>query len=77
MEELADFIANTVSPIGHDATSSYIITLDEWVELLSEYKLCVVDCVDVSGEMANFLHDADAEANLTSALSRLNVVVEQ
>lgn len=62
---LADFIANTVSEIRHEATNSFFPTLDQWCELLAQFKLRVVDCVDVSQEMANFLHDPDAERNLS------------
>jgi myxalamid-type polyketide synthase MxaE and MxaD len=68
---LADFIANTVSEIRHDATSSYIITLDEWAKLLAAYKLRIAECVDVSREVANFLEDPRAEENLERLASRL------
>jgi myxalamid-type polyketide synthase MxaE and MxaD len=61
---MADFIANTVSRIDHDQTNSFIITAEEWVELLSTYKLRVVDCVDVSLEISHFLHDPKMNENL-------------
>lgn len=61
---LADFVANTVSEIRHDQTNSFFSTLDQWCEVLSQYKLRVVECVDVSQEMANFLYDPDAEIHL-------------
>src|SRR5262249_32013237 len=61
---LADFVANTVSEIRDTATSSYINTAEQWSDLLSSYKLRVVECVDVSLEMANFLHDDDEQKNL-------------
>jgi myxalamid-type polyketide synthase MxaE and MxaD len=68
---LADFVANTVSEIRDDHTNSYFSTLDQWCEVLSEYRLRVVECVDVSQEMANFLHDPDAEKNLALIVSRV------
>ena len=68
---LADFVANTVSEIRHDATNSYFSTLDQWCDLLAEYKLRVSDCVDVSQEMANFLHDPDADANLARLVGQV------
>ena len=61
---LADFVANTVSEIRDEATSSYFPTAKQWSDLLASYKLRVVECVDVSQEMSNFLHDPDAAANL-------------
>ena len=61
---LADFVSNTVSEIRDQTTSSYFPTVDQWSDLLASYKLRLVECVDVSQEMSNFLHDADAEANL-------------
>ncbi len=62
---LADFVALTVSGIDHEETSSYIVTRDQWVDLLSSYKLGVVECVDASREIANFLYDPEAEENLS------------
>jgi len=61
---LADFVANTISEIAHDETSSFIITREQWIGLLSSYKLLVVRCVDVSREIANFLYDPDADEHL-------------
>jgi myxalamid-type polyketide synthase MxaE and MxaD len=69
---LADFVARTVSEIRHEETSSYIVTRDQWADLLSHYKLGVVECVDASAEMANFLHDPRAEENLSRLARQLS-----
>src|SRR5262249_17807143 len=61
---LADFVARTISEIRDQATSSYFPTAEQWSDLLAAYKLKVIECVDVSQEMSNFLHDSDAQANL-------------
>lgn len=68
---LADFVANTVSEIRHEATSSYFSTVDEWARLLAAYKLRIVECVDASHEVANFLEDPRAEENLARLASRV------
>jgi myxalamid-type polyketide synthase MxaE and MxaD len=68
---LADFVARTVSEIRDDHTNSYFSTLDQWCQVLSEYRLRVVECVDVSQEMANFLYDPAAEKNLAAIVSRV------
>ena len=68
---LADFIANTVSEISHRETSSYIVTRDEWADVLASHKLRVVDCVDASREMSHFLYDPHAEENLSRLAERL------
>jgi acyl transferase domain-containing protein/cyclopropane fatty-acyl-phospholipid synthase-like methyltransferase/aryl carrier-like protein len=61
---LADFISRTGFSIDYDAISSYFPTTDEWVELLSENHLQVVDCVDISREMSYFLYDPQFDKHL-------------
>jgi hypothetical protein len=68
---LADFVANTVSEIRHEATSSYIINQDQWADLLAAYKLKIVECIEVSEPICNFLYDPDAEANLALLTKRV------
>jgi len=60
---LADFISQTGFAIEHEQSSSFFITLEEWVEVLSSNHLAVVDSVDVSQEIANFLHDPEFDAH--------------
>lgn len=61
---VADFISNAAFPIEHDETSSYFITKEVWVEQLSINQLKVIDCIDVSQQIANFLYDPNFESNL-------------
>lgn len=63
---LADFISNGDTSIDHDETSSYFATRDQWVDLLADNQLRAMDCVDVSQEIANFLHHEDFEATLAA-----------
>ena len=61
---LADFISNAEFAIQHHESSSFFITKDEWVEHLSSNQLQVIECIDTSYEIANFLYDANFEENL-------------
>ncbi len=54
---LADFVANTVSPIEVHETSTFSSTKAEWSKLLAGSHLRLVEGVDVSPEIANCLHD--------------------
>ncbi|MCF6439122.1 type I polyketide synthase [Pseudoalteromonas luteoviolacea] len=63
---LADIISNTLFDIDHGETSSFLITKDEWVEQLTKNNLKVVDCIDASHEIANFLEDPHFEENLAT-----------
>jgi myxalamid-type polyketide synthase MxaE and MxaD len=61
---LADFISNTEFAIEHYESSSFFITCGEWVEHLSSNQLRVMECIDISREVANFLYDPNFEAHL-------------
>jgi len=63
---MADFISNLSFPLEHHETSSYFITQDEWIDLLSRHGLEVLDCVDISQEVANSLHDPEFETTIQS-----------
>lgn len=61
---LADFISNAEFTIEHAETSSYFITKAEWTQLLSTHDLELIAAIDVSQEVANYLHDPNFTANL-------------
>ncbi len=61
---LADFISRTGFSIDHDETSSFFITKEEWSELLGNNGIEVVDCIDISQEIANFLWDPNFDDTL-------------
>ena len=69
---IADFIANTASPIDAQHTSTYSSTRDEWAALLADHSLRALDCVDVSEEVANCLFDEDYESHFQQALEKKN-----
>jgi acyl transferase domain-containing protein/SAM-dependent methyltransferase len=56
---MADFIANTLSPIEVQETSTFSSTREQWKRLLSANHLRLVDAVDVSHEVANGLENPE------------------
>ncbi|MBF0396790.1 MAG: SDR family NAD(P)-dependent oxidoreductase [Desulfobacterales bacterium] len=61
---LADFISNADFDIEHHETSSYFIRKEEWASHLSENNLVLVDGIDVSQEISNFLYDPNFKKNI-------------
>lgn len=64
---LADFVAHGGFEIAHDETSSYLAPLDKWIDLLSSRGMELVDCVDISPQIANFFVGPDIDADLVRA----------
>lgn len=63
----AEILSNLPSlPIEESESSAYFSTRTEWAKLLSQNNLRVVEAVDVSTEIANFLYDANFESNFKS-----------
>ncbi|NEO74081.1 SDR family NAD(P)-dependent oxidoreductase, partial [Moorena sp. SIO3H5] len=69
---VADFISNASFAIDYDAHSSYLITKQEWLNLLSENHLKVIDYVDISPEVANGLYDSNFQDNLEYVCKKWN-----
>ncbi|WGF87500.1 MupA/Atu3671 family FMN-dependent luciferase-like monooxygenase [Marinivivus vitaminiproducens] len=67
---LADCAANTVAPIELAQVGSYTSTKDDYAALLAEHGLAIVECVDLSQEVANFLHDPGLETMLADETAR-------
>ncbi|MEM9457268.1 MAG: type I polyketide synthase [Myxococcota bacterium] len=61
---VADFISNAEFSVDHELTSSYFSTRQEWATLLASQDMEVVDCVDVSYEIGNFIYDERFEDRL-------------
>lgn len=61
---LADFIAETRTAIEHETTSSFFITAEEWEDLFAAQQLELYEAIDVSDEIANFLHDPAIDRHL-------------
>ena len=61
---LMDFIANLKGGIVDTNIEIAISTQEEWVQALSSQGLVIQSLIDVSGEIANFLHDPDSETHI-------------
>ncbi len=61
---LADFISNADFAIEHFESSSFFITKTEWIDHLSQNQLQIIECIDISREIANFLYDANFDEHL-------------
>jgi myxalamid-type polyketide synthase MxaE and MxaD len=62
---LADFIADASSGIDVADTASYNLNQTGWLDLLSGHHLRIVECIDVSPEVARFLDDPHFVRNLS------------
>ena len=61
----AEILSNLpLSPIEEPESTAYFASKDEWAELLAQNNLKVVEAVDVSKEISNFLYDPNFEDNL-------------
>ncbi|NET16700.1 MAG: SDR family NAD(P)-dependent oxidoreductase, partial [Okeania sp. SIO1H6] len=69
---LSDFISSGSFSIDYDAHSSYLIPKKEWLNLLSNNNLQIVDYVDISQEIANGLYDPNFENNLEYVCKKFN-----
>lgn len=61
---LADFISHGGFEIAHEETSSYLATKEKWLDLLSSRGMELVDCIDISPQIANFFAGIDVDADL-------------
>jgi myxalamid-type polyketide synthase MxaE and MxaD len=61
---MADFVANTALSIDHDEFGTHASNAKEWSDVLARNGLRVLECIDVSQEIANCLDDPDFETNL-------------
>ncbi|SMF97501.1 natural product biosynthesis luciferase-like monooxygenase domain-containing protein [Methylomagnum ishizawai] len=63
---LADTVAGTVAPVDLAAVGSYTLPRGDYARLFARHGLEIVDCVDLSQEIANFLVDPQLEAMLAA-----------
>jgi natural product biosynthesis luciferase-like monooxygenase protein len=66
---LADCAANTVAPINLPAVGSFTSPKQDYADLLARQGLEITECVDLSQEVANFLHDPELDAMLAEEAS--------
>ncbi|NEO90106.1 MAG: SDR family NAD(P)-dependent oxidoreductase [Moorea sp. SIO3G5] len=70
---LSDFISNASFSIDYDAHSSYLINQQEWLDLLSQNHLKIINYVDISNEVANGLDDPNFTENLNYVCKQSNL----
>ena len=61
---LMDYIVNLRGPLVDSNLQISIPTQAEWANLLSAERLVIEELIDVSPQIANFLHDPDFEQNI-------------
>ena len=59
---MAEILSNMSTPIDHAESTAYFVPKEQWAEELARNKLRVVECVDMSREACNFLHDEDFDS---------------
>ncbi|NEQ64892.1 MAG: methyltransferase [Symploca sp. SIO2D2] len=73
----AEILSNLpLTPVEDSKSTAYFSTISEWAELLSQHKLRVVEAVDTSLEIANFLYDPNFTENFTRLTSDYDEVAK-
>lgn len=68
---LAEVVAETAQPVTDPGSSAEFAPRDAWAAALGEARLLLLDAVDASAPIANYLHDPEFEANLAAVLARM------
>ncbi|MGH8258826.1 MAG: methyltransferase, partial [Steroidobacteraceae bacterium] len=61
---LMDYIANLRGPIADPAVEITIPTEEDWADVLATQHFLIDELIDVSPQIANFLHDPEFETNI-------------
>lgn len=67
---MAEILSNMSTPIDHPESTAYFVPKEQWAEELARNRLRVVECVDMSHEVSNFLHEDDFEARFVELTGR-------
>lgn len=73
---LADCVTNTVTEINMPDMAMFTSTSPQYSQVLSQVGLKLIECVDISVEIANFLDDPHFESNF-AYLCSVNPVIKQ
>jgi len=73
---LADCVANTVTEINMPKLAMFTSTAPQYSKILSDVGLKLIECVDISVEISNFLDDPQFESNF-AYLCSVNPVIKQ
>jgi acyl transferase domain-containing protein/NADPH:quinone reductase-like Zn-dependent oxidoreductase/NAD(P)-dependent dehydrogenase (short-subunit alcohol dehydrogenase family)/SAM-dependent methyltransferase len=73
---LADCVANTVTEINMPKLAMFTSTSPQYSKILSDVGLKLIECVDISVEISNFLDDPQFESNF-AYLCSVNPIIKQ
>ncbi|MEH1778399.1 MAG: SDR family NAD(P)-dependent oxidoreductase [Nostoc sp.] len=73
---LADCVANTVTEINMPKLAMFTSTAPQYSKILSDVGLKLIECVDISVEISNFLDDPEFENNF-AYLCSVNPIIKQ
>ena len=73
---LAEIVSNLNETIAHPESSAYFISKNEWAKLLARHHLRIVECVDASHEIGNFLFDPNFDQNLSQFAQDADVITK-
>ncbi|MFM2061288.1 MAG: hypothetical protein RLZZ507_958 [Cyanobacteriota bacterium] len=73
---LADCVANTITEINMPKLAMFTSTAPQYSKILSDVGLKLIECVDISVEICNFLDDPQFESNF-AYLCSVNPVIKQ
>jgi len=73
---LAEIVSNLAEAIEHSESSAYFIPKNEWAELLAHNHLRIVECVDASREIGNFLDDPNFDDNFSRVTQDVDEVTK-
>ncbi len=73
---LADCVANTVTEINMPKLAMFTSTAPQYSKILSDVGLKLLECVDISVEISNFLDDPQFESNF-AYLCAVNPIIKQ
>jgi len=71
-----EILSNMLTPIDHQDSTAYFAPRSEWAVALAEAGMRVVEAVDSSREVANFLHDSNYDANFARASRGLDATAK-
>lgn len=74
---LAEIISNTRETIEHEPSSAYFVSKQAWAEILADQQLLILNCVDASREIGNFLFDPEFYSNLEGLDQNRNDIVKE
>nr|AXM42951.1 polyketide synthase [Myxococcus fulvus] len=74
---MAETVSNMSTPIEHPESTTLFVPQSEWAELLARNHLRVVETVEASREIANYLHDPDFDRNFAGVTEGLDEVTRK